>query len=80
MPARHKSSRPGVDLVPNAAAATGVFATGPCRAIRCTAVGTFEGVTLANQSRTTTLFTTGEVLEVGFISRTGGTADVELIY
>lgn len=80
MSARHKSSRPGVDIVPNAAASTGTFATGPCRALRCTATGTFTGLTLSGQSRTVTFFAQGEVLEVGFQSRTGGTADVELIY
>ncbi len=76
----HKSDRPGVDIVPNASGATGAFATGPCRALRCTTVGTFIGLTKNGQPRTVTFYAQGEVLEVGFQSRTGGTGDVELIY
>lgn len=80
MTARHKSDRPGYDIVANAAASTGTFATGPCKAIRCVTAGTFIGLTLQGQGRTVTLFNPGEILPVGFQSRTGGTADVDLIY
>lgn len=72
------ASAPGIDIVPNLVAGVGSFS--PCRAIRFTTTGTFIGVTLANNTRTVTGYFQGEQINVSFKSRTGGTADVELIY
>jgi hypothetical protein len=77
---RGSNIQPGWDIVPNLVANTGTFAGGPCRALRCTATGTFIGLTLAGVSRTITFYSQGELLVVSFKSRTGGTADVELVY
>lgn len=72
------ATAPADDIVPNLVAGTGAFS--PCRSIRFTTTGTFIGVTNAGNSRTVTGYFQGEVLPVSFKSRTGGTADVELLY
>lgn len=77
------------DIIPNLVANTGLFSSlhgvHNCRAIRFTSAGTFIGRTVrsARLSGTPTRTITGAVgdyIPVKFLSRTGGTADVELLY
>jgi hypothetical protein len=73
---------PGEDIVPVVPSDTVDFAEGPCRQLRCTATGTFVGLTRAGHTRTVTMFYQGEHLPVSFkrINATGTTGSYEAIY
>jgi hypothetical protein len=76
------ASWPAQDVIQNLVANTGTFANGTCRSVRALTTGTFIGLMPESGAtpRTVTFVTAGELLPYCFSSRTGGTADVELIY
>ena len=53
---------PGSDIVPM----TVVEIKGGCRQVRCETAGNFTGTTMAGNSRTVTMYNSGEKIEVGF--------------
>jgi hypothetical protein len=82
-------SSPAEDVIPNLVANVGTFLTlheiTNCRAIRFTTAGTFIGRTvrsavIAGTPVRTVTGVVGERIDVRFLSRTGGTADVDLLY
>lgn len=86
MPDRGDDS--GEDIIANAAAAVGTFNTlysiPNSRMLTFTSVGTFIGHTVRTQrlglSARTVTGAIGQSVVVKFVSRTGGTADVDIIY
>lgn len=77
------------DVIPNLVANTGTFSSlhgiNNCRAIRFITAGTFIGLTkrsatLSGPPARTITGAIGDYVLAAFISRTGGTADVELHY
>lgn len=87
MPAYHDTDAlgrmgPGEDIIPITPDDANDLANGPCRAIRCTTVGHFVGVTVSGNTRTVTMYQQGEVLNNSFkrILATGTTGAYEAIY
>lgn len=72
------------DVFENLAAGVGTFQTlfgiPNCRQIYFRTAGTFIGLTVASGTARTITRAAGDVVNIRFKSRTGGTADVDVLY